>query len=229
MATNKVNKVNAPVLSDYSITNYIAAQNKVLSYLEMLKSDFKAKYDNDIVSFFQYRIKDNESLINKLQRDKLPITEEAAMKNLNDIVGLRIVCPNLLYVQIIIELLKKSTSFKIINEKDYISHPKDSGYRSYHLIVEVPVDLVDGLKVIRVEIQIRTLLMHAWSNFEHDKCYKKDIVDQELHDSLKQRSDLLFDMDLDMMSQLVNERKSIDGEMTSVNEYIHKLIRGKSQ
>ena len=224
MAANKINTVNAPILSDYTLSNLEAVENKVLGYLKMIRNDFFARYGVDIVSSFESRIKSNDSLIAKLQKDGISLNEESALDNLNDIVGLRIICPNLLDVQIFIDLLKKSTAIKLINEKDYISHPKDSGYRSYHLIVDIPVDLCDGLKVFRAEIQVRTVLMHAWSRFEHDVCYKRDTVDQELQKSLKERSDLLFDFDLNMMSTLMEEYRNKD---TEAADYVRKLTGSK--
>lgn len=215
---------NPPVLTDNTIANFEAARDTVITLLENIQSDFKAKYGYDIISSIEDRIKSNNSLINKLKKDEKPVTEESALQNIRDIAGIRVIAPNLLDVLILIKLLEKSCSFDIIKEKDYLDSGKESGYRSFHMIIGVPVNLCDGLRVVTVEIQIRTLLMHAWSHFEHDKCYKTENVDHELEEMLKKQSDEYYEVDKFMRDNLITSKRS---EKDDSSEYIYSLIRGK--
>ncbi len=124
-----------------------------------------------IVSSIQWRAKTPESIMRKLINKDLDVSYESAVQNLHDIVGIRIICPYLDDVYLVTNTLKDIPGIKIVSEKNYIDHPKKSGYRSIHLIVDV-----SGRddEITRAEIQIRSVAMNIWADLEHFICYKND-------------------------------------------------------
>ena len=122
----------------------------------------------------QPSIKQPNSILKKAYMRGIDITEESIIENINDLAGIRVVCTFKSDIYDIVEIIKKSKDLKIIKIKDYISNPKPSGYQSYHMIVEVPVDLIDGIQYCKVEIQLRTMAMDFWASLEHKIKYKYD-------------------------------------------------------
>ena len=119
--------------------------------------------------------------------------------NIKDIVAARIICLDLDDVNEMIRTIKESPFIKVVQEKDYITNPKKSGYRAHHLIVEVPVELSSGTIPVRCEVQVRTVLMDAWSSLEHEIIYKNDNCSEESKRMLRDYSYLLASMDDTML------------------------------
>ncbi len=111
---------------------------------------------------------------NKFERDKFPLTVESIEENLNDVAGVRVICSFPEDVYMIAEALLNQDDITLIEKKDYIKNPKPNGYRSLHLIVTVPIFLSDEKKLMKVEIQLRTIAMDSWASLEHQLRYKKD-------------------------------------------------------
>ena len=118
-------------------------------------------------------MKTSESIVKKLKKKGYPITLDTAAKSLSDIAGVRIICCYQDDVYRIQKALYHVPELTILKEKDFIKRPKKSGYRSLHMITSVPIACASGIKNVRVEIQIRTVVMHLWAELEHEKCYKK--------------------------------------------------------
>ena len=140
--------------------------------IEILKDEFKTFYQYDLIDHIETRIKTPESILAKMKKKNIAFTYKEMIENINDIAGVRIVDPLKKDVFSTVELIKKIPGINILKEKDYMTHPKKSGYASYHLIVEVPVTLSRQNLYVKVEIQIRTLAMDFWSTLEHKMKYK---------------------------------------------------------
>ena len=139
---------------------YSLAMRKVEEKVNSINMDYKEIYKQDLINHVVCRIKTPESIVKKMKRKNYELTYKNLIENINDIAGVRIVCPF------------KTNVCRIIKEKDYITHPKETGYSSYHIIVEIPVE-VDGVEVFtKVEIQVRTMAMDFWATLEHEIKYK---------------------------------------------------------
>jgi len=134
--------------------------------------------------------------VKKLKRKGVPLTIENIEKHINDVAGIRVVCSFPKDIYMLAEYLLRQDDIVLIRKKDYIKEPKESGYRSLHLIVEIPIFLHDQKKMMRVEVQLRTIAMDFWASLEHKIRYKKDIEDVEsIHQDLKECADLSAKLD----------------------------------
>lgn len=153
---------------------YAMAIKQLKTKLEILKDEFKIFYDYDLMDHLNARIKEPQSILTKMKKRGIPLTYQDMIENINDIAGIRIVCPLKKDVFTIKDLIQNMLDINILKEKDYITYPKKSGYSSYHLIVEVPVNLSKQNIYVKVEIQIRTIAMDFWSTLEHKVKYKPE-------------------------------------------------------
>ncbi len=153
------------------------------------------------IEHYKMRVKSEESMKEKLARKELPITVSAALQQIHDAVGVRIVCPFVDDVYEVVKMLKEQPEISIINEKDYIRVPKENGYRSYHLIIKVSATYLDEQKDIFMEIQLRTIAMDCWASLEHQLKYKHNIKHQELLvKELKRCADEMASTDLNLQT-----------------------------
>ena len=146
---------------------YKSANKELQTKIEILQDEAQ-------IFYITTRIKTPKSIINKMKKRGLKLTYKNMIENINDIAGLRIVCPVKKDIFAIKELIKQIPDIKILKEKDYVAHPKESGYSSYHLIIEIPVWLSKNNIYVKVEIQIRTTAMDFWANLEHKLKYKPE-------------------------------------------------------
>ena len=153
---------------------YDSAIEIVKTQLNILDNEFGVKFQRNPIHSIESRLKSPQSIIEKLQKKGLPITTEAARRNLLDMAGIRVVCYYIDDIYSIAELLSCHDDFVTIKTKDYILNPKKSGYRSYHMVINVPVYLSNCKQYAPVEIQIRTIAMDFWASLEHDIHYKAD-------------------------------------------------------
>lgn len=161
---------------------YSCAIREVQTKAEVLNDEMSVRYHRNPISGITSRVKKPESILGKLYKKGLPLTVEAIMANLNDVAGVRIICEFIDDIYTIASMIAMQDDLKLIEIKDYIKYPKDNGYRSYHMIVEIPVFFSKGKTPMRVEIQIRTIAMDFWASLDHELKYKKDIdpKDEEL-------------------------------------------------
>ena len=141
---------------------------------EVLNSEFNVLYARNPIHHIESRVKSPESIAAKLQKKGLPVTIAAAMQNVNDIAGVRVVCSYIDDVYRVAEMLERQKDVEIIKRQDYIQTPNYNGYRSLHLDIRVPVYLSDRTEYVVAEIQIRTIAMDFWASLEHDIRYKAD-------------------------------------------------------
>ena len=160
---------------DYNllVVPYEDALSNLMTRLDTLNKDYRMKYQNYPIHNMQKRIKSKKSIEEKLIRKEYTVSADEAKEHLTDIAGIRIICYFIEDIYAVIELIKKQSDILIIKEKDYIKSPKDNGYRSYHLIIGMPVYHTDGMEYYPVEIQFRTMTMDLWASMEHRICYKK--------------------------------------------------------
>lgn len=159
------------------------------------------------------RLKKPHSIYGKLKGMGAPLTVSSIEKNIEDVAGIRVICSFMKDIYLIADCLRSQDDLKIVQEKDYIKDPKSSGYRSLHIIVEVPIFLRKGKKSVRVEIQLRTIAMDFWASLEHKIRYKKDIpesVVSKLGMDLKSTAELANLLDERMQEVRDDMRKSFD-------------------
>lgn len=151
---------------------YEIAMNQVVNSIKILKDRINEISGYPIIERVTSRVKSKTSIINKMTKKGYDITYKNLVDNVDDIAGIRIICPIRDDVLNIKEIIGMIPSLKVIEEKDYIKHPKKSGYSAYHMIAETPVTINSETVIIKVEIQIRTVAMDFWSEMEHDIRYK---------------------------------------------------------
>ena len=191
---------------DNIMIKYISALKVLETQLEIINDDFKYIKKYNPIEHIKTRIKSADSIINKLCKDNLEFTLDNVEKYINDIVGVRIICAFESDVYELIDIIRNSNVIRVINEKDFIGKPKDTGYRSYHLIVEVPVELINEKVMVKAEIQIRTLAMDLWASLEHNLKYKSEYCTESISNKLINISAELNKIDEEML-ELVNLEK----------------------
>ena len=161
-------------VADISILRmYNAAMNVTTARIEIIKDESRYKNVRCPVHHIDTRLKSAGSILGKLQKKNLDLTIGAAFNNIYDIAGvIRIVCPYIKDVYFIRDRILAQDDIEVMKVKDYIEHPKENGYRSYHLIIRVPVFFMNKKQMVPVEIQIRTMAMDLWASLEHDISYK---------------------------------------------------------
>ena len=158
---------------------YSCALKEIQTKFEVLDTEFKLEYNRDPIASVSTRLKRTESVMDKLERKGLPFNLESIEAHIHDMAGIRVICSYIDDIYLIADALLRQDDITLIEKKDYIEHPKENGYRSLHLIVEVPVFLTNHKKPMKVEVQIRTIAMDFWASLEHQMKYKQDIPDSE--------------------------------------------------
>ena len=183
------------------ISYYECAVMEIETKLKVLDKEFSLEYDKNPIAAIQSRVKSNSGIMRKLKKRGLPTTLESIENNVWDVAGLRVICSFPEDVYLVKNCILKQDDIRLIQEKDYIKNPKPSGYRSLHLIVEVPIFLQNEKKWVKAEIQIRTLAMDFWASLEHKLRYKKNLepfIAEEIAGSLQSAADTCCTLDRDM-------------------------------
>jgi len=187
------------------IRPYEDAMQVMLTRLNILNHSIYAKEASKPVHHMQNRLKAKRSMEEKLERIGVTDSVINAKDNLMDIAGIRVICYFKEEIYTLIEALKRQADIIVIKEKDYIKNPKESGYRSYHIIFGVPVHALDAMEYYPVEVQFRTLSMDFWSSMEHKICYKKERENkEELSKQLQALSDSLTMIEEEMREYIQN-------------------------
>ncbi|WP_396127973.1 GTP pyrophosphokinase family protein [Clostridium sp.] len=178
---------------------YRSAIKEVKTKLDILDDELKIKRKRNPIEYMKSRVKTPSSIMDKLRRKGLEMSIESAKKNLNDIAGIRVICSFVGDIYDIAKMLIRQDDITLIEEKDYISNPKPNGYRSLHLVVEVPIFFSDCAELVRVEVQIRTIAMDFWASLEH-KLYYKTSGESPVHitQDLKECAELIASTDMRM-------------------------------
>ena len=178
--------------------------------LQILNDEFQHIHQYNPIEHIKSRIKSPESIVKKLKRKGYESTLENMVKYVNDIAGIRIICSFSSDIYRIAEMLRNQNDLQVLSVKDYIQNPKESGYKSYHMLVSVPIYLSDSVVDTKVEIQIRTIAMDFWASLEHKMNYKfEKNAPQEIRDELYS------------CAQMVS---ALDDRMLYLNEQIQKAV-----
>ena len=187
---------------------YRSALKEVATKLEILNDEFIYVHKYNPIEYIKSRINTAESIVKKLKRYGFETSMENMVNHINDIAGIRIVCSFTSDIYRIVEMIGKQNDFTVVSVKDYIKHPKESGYKSYHMLVTVPIFMGDKLIDTKVEIQIRTIAMDFWASLEHKIYYK-----------FEGNAPDYISKDLQECSNIVSE---LDAKMLQLNEAILK-------
>ena len=187
---------------------YRCAMMEVETKFNVLNEELSLQYDRNPIETIKTRLKSPESILEKLHRKNHPVTVDSIDQNLNDIAGVRVICAFPSDIYQLEEAFLKQDDIRLVERKDYIANPKSNGYRSLHLIVEIPIFLHDHKRLMRVEVQFRTISMDWWASLEHKIRYKKglqesDHVDQELFECAKMSAEL--DSRMEKLQQFVGD------------------------
>ncbi|MCI2013174.1 MAG: GTP pyrophosphokinase family protein [Ancrocorticia sp.] len=191
---------------------YEFAMEEILTKINILRKEFRVAHDYNPIEHVSSRIKSARSLVEKAHRKGISLTYDALRAHMFDIAGVRLTCSFVSDIYRMRELLLAQTDIKLIDERDYITNPKPNGYKSLHLIVEVPVFLAEGVDHVPVEIQLRTSAMDFWASLEHKLYYKYEgDVPRHMTDSLKLAADVASQLDTSM-EQIHQELIELNGK-----------------
>ena len=180
---------------------YKSALKQLELQMNIIKDEFKLIYNYDLIDHRDTRIKEPKSIVKKMEKKKYDKTYLNLIEKINDIAGIRIVCTLKDDIFFIRDLVKQIPDIHVLKEKDYVTNPKESGYSSYHMIVEVPVKLTQKTIYVKCEIQIRTLAMDFWASFEHKVKYKtKNDVNPKMSKELVSCAKMINKFDTKMIN-----------------------------
>lgn len=180
---------------------YDAALKEINTKLEILNNEFKLYHQYNPIEHITSRIKTPQSIAKKLRHNGRELTIENIIKYVNDVAGIRIICSFTSDIYRIADLIAKQGDIKVLKVKDYITNPKENGYKSYHMIVSVPVFLTNRTVDTKVEIQIRTIAMDFWASLEHKIYYKfEGNAPDHIKKELKECSEIVSYLDQKMLS-----------------------------
>lgn len=178
---------------------YDCAIREVNTKLENLNEELKFKKDRNPIQYINHRLKSPQSILKKLQMNHLDVDYETIWNEITDIAGIRVICAYIDDIYAIAEMLIKQDDVTLLKKKDYIKNPKESGYRSLHLIIETPVFLSDKKQLVKVEVQIRTIAMDFWASLEHQLRYKTNVdVPDSIRKQLRNSADSIYQTDQEM-------------------------------
>ena len=189
---------------------YSSALKEISTKLSILDDNFNYQYKHNPIHHMERRVKEMHSLVKKLNRKGFEVSAQSAKDNIMDIAGIRVVCNYLDDVYVIEKMLLRQEDVKLLKRKDYITHPKENGYRSLHIVVSIPVFLADSVEVTPVEIQIRTIGMDMWASLEHKIRYKNDTDTEKYKGLLEQCASEITNVESKMQqihSEISNREK----------------------
>ena len=194
---------------------YNAALKEVETKLEILNDEFQHVHQYNPIEHIKTRIKTPESIVKKLKRYGHDTSVENMVKYVNDIAGVRLICSFTSDIYRLAAMIGNQSDLKVLSIKDYIKNPKESGYKSFHMLVAVPVFLSDSVVQTKVEIQIRTIAMDFWASMEHKIYYK-----------FEGHAPAYISEDLKACADMVSE---LDDRMLSLNEAIQKCLENSAK
>ena len=180
---------------------YMCAIREGKTKLEVLNDDLAIKNQRNPIQMIKSRVKKPASIVEKLKRRGHPVSVNSIVEHLDDVAGVRVICSFVDDIYTIAEMLARQDDVNVLIVKDYIRSPKVNGYRSYHMIIEIPVFFSDRKQKIRVEVQIRTIAMDFWASLDHQMKYKKNLDDSgEISEELKECAVVIAQTDMRMLN-----------------------------
>ena len=205
---------------------YSCAIKEVRTKFDVLNSEFNVRYQRNPITSINSRLKSSTSIMEKLSRKGLSFTVENVEENLFDVAGIRVVCSYVDDIYVLAEALAQQDDITVIRRKDYIRNPKPNGYRSYHMIVSVPVFFSDQTREMAVEVQIRTIAMDFWASLEHQLKYKQEVPNQaEIVKSLTVCAEQIASIDEQMwqVRQQIESSEDLPTEEEILLEKLRKI------
>lgn len=200
---------------------YRCAIREVQTKLEVLNDEFQTTTSRNPIDNIRSRIKTPKSIYEKLQRRDLPVNLCSILDNLHDVAGIRVICPFIDDIYTVADMLIAQDDIRLVTRKDYIKNPKPNGYRSLHLVVEVPIFLTGGKRFMKVEVQIRTIAMNFWASLEHQIHYKKTQEDvEDVVEELANCANVIYETDTKMLAI----RKRLEAEGKLEMEYHNNIV-----
>ncbi len=187
-----------PMLHNFEklMAYYRCAIMEIETKFNVLNEEFSLRLDRNPINSVKSRLKSIQSMREKLKRRGMPLSVQSVEKNLNDVAGVRVICSFPDDVYVLADALLKQDDINLVEMKDYIAKPKPNGYRSLHLIVTVPIFLAHEKRLMKVEIQLRTIAMDSWASLEHQLKYKKDYTfDKHMEQELLRCAELSSELD----------------------------------
>lgn len=229
---NPASQMMAETTAMQTLTTMIEYQELMLFYdsaikivqtkLDIINAAYQAKYQRNPIHSISSRRKRTASIVRKLYQKNMDITTENIEKDLHDVAGIRVICPYLDDVYEVAQAIARQEDINLIQQKDYITSPKHNGYRSLHLIINVPVSFAEQTKQVPAEIQIRTIAMDFWASLEHQLKYKKELDEENrIVERLRICAETIAKTDVEMLAI----RKSIERSKDNVSETEHLLQR----
>lgn len=196
------------------MTYYKCALMEVETKLNVLNEQFSKLEDYNPIETIKTRLKTPESIAEKMERRGLAFAFENIEQNINDIAGIRVICPFISDIYALVDCFLKQEGITLLDKKDYIKMPKSNGYRSLHLIVGIPITLQDEKRMMKVELQLRTIAMDFWASLDHRLSYKKEMdpaITKQLHKELIDCSDESARLDerMEAIRNAIDKRRSI--------------------
>ena len=183
------------------MSRFSSAMLEIETKFKVLNIEFSSKFDRNPIETIKTRLKRPASIYEKMRRIGVPLTVAYIERELSDVAGVRVICSFVDDIYKLADMLAVQDDLYVLRTKDYIKHPKESGYRSLHMIVEVPIFLSNEKRYVRVEVQLRTIAMDFWASLEHKLRYKKDIPEKtacEIANALRECADTACRTDLEM-------------------------------
>jgi putative GTP pyrophosphokinase len=178
---------------------YKFALSEINTKIDILKQEFQYMHDYNPIEHVKSRIKSPESILRKVQKKEMEFSLTEIKKNMKDIAGIRITCSFISDIYKIRDMLAKQKDITVLECKDYIQYPKPNGYRSLHLIIEIPIFMSDRVENVCVEIQIRTIAMDFWASLEHKIYYKYDqTIPEKMSRELREAAQSASELDIKM-------------------------------
>ena len=178
---------------------YRCAMMEVETKFNVLNEELSLIYDRNPIEAVKTRLKTPESILEKMSRKDCALTVESIEENISDIAGVRVICAFPSDIYKLADMFLRQDDINLLEEKDYFKTPKENGYRSLHLVVETPIFLHDSKRMMKVEVQFRTISMDWWASLEHKIRYKKDLVpSEEIDQELLELADISAELDLRM-------------------------------
>ncbi|SDH72049.1 putative GTP pyrophosphokinase [Alteribacillus persepolensis] len=202
---------------DTFLSPYKQAVEELKVKLKGLREQYQRSSKHTPIEFVTARVKPVTSILEKAQRKNIPLDRIA--RDMQDIAGVRLVCQFVNDIDTIVELIRSRSDFEVLEERDYIKQKKESGYRSYHMVIVYPVHTIDGKKEVLVEVQVRTMAMNFWATIEHSLNYKySGEIPADIKERLHSAAEAAFKLD--------EEMSKIKGEVREAQQI---LIRNREQ
>ena len=193
---------------------YESALKAINTKIEILNEEFIHMYGHTPIEHIKSRVKTPDSIVKKMKRNGYEVTIENMVEKLSDIAGIRIICSFNQDIYQIADMIARQKDVTVLYVKDYIRKPKPNGYKSYHMVVTIPIYLTEGPVETKVEIQIRSVAMDFWASLDHQLKYKKSFIDDngEISEELKQCAEVIAGTDVKMLEI----RKKIEAQGVTV-------------